>query len=215
MNANTGAGKKISEEEWGIFRQALVSYYVEGPPIIRAFDQVEPGLIDRYYRRRKNYPEEIERLNREARTLALLERSGDEIAFESEQIQMSQKIQRATVEQIKSTIPNLASIARGESRVVRDRYIGKEKVMIVYPRDQIDAIRLLQSLARGGVLPERYKRVEVAESAQTTEPEPLLDLLGVSTNFTSLTTHAPDGRKFTATLEAGDVIEIALCSYGP
>ena len=63
MNANTGTRKKISEAEWEVFRQALVSYYVEGPPITRAFDEVEPGLIDRYYRRRKNYAEGIERLN--------------------------------------------------------------------------------------------------------------------------------------------------------
>ena len=116
MHANTGTSRKISEE-WGIFREALVSYCVEGPPIARAMDQVEPGLIDRYYRRRKNYPEEIERLNQEARTLALLERSGDEIACESEQIEMSQKIERAAVEQVKSALPEIAKIARGESRV--------------------------------------------------------------------------------------------------
>ena len=208
MNANTDTSKKISEADWETFREALVSYYVEGPPITRAFDLAEPGLIDRYYRRRKDYPEEIERLNQEARTLALLERSGDEIAFESEQIQTSQKIQRAAVEQIKSALPEIARIARGESRVVRDEYTGKKKVMIVYPRDQLDAIKLLQSLARGGALPEGYRRGEVqAVPAQSTEPEPLLDLLGVSTSFTSVTAQAPDGRRFTATLEAGDVIE--------
>ena len=203
MHANTGTSKKISEDEWEIFRETLVSYYVEGPPIARAFDQVEPGLIDRYYRRRKNYPKEIERLNREARTLALLERSGNEIAFESEQIEISQKIQRAAVEQVKSALPAIAKIAHGESRVVRDKNTGKQKVMIAYPRDQIDAIKLLQSLARGGALPEGYRRTEV-ETSQSSERTPMLDLLGV---VTPITTQAHDGRRFTATLEAGDVIE--------
>jgi len=77
----------------------------------------ELGLVDRHYRRRKRYPGEIERLNREARTAALLERSGEQIAFESPQIQLSQEMQRAAARELQSALSAMGRIARGAPSV--------------------------------------------------------------------------------------------------
>jgi hypothetical protein len=79
MSANVcGLTKTISDDEREGFCRALELHYGRGMRMNDAFDQVEPGLIDRYYRRRKSYPEEIEAVSREARAAAMRELSGDQ-----------------------------------------------------------------------------------------------------------------------------------------
>ena len=74
MNANAyGLTKTISDDERKAFRKALELHYGQETLMNDAFDQVEPGLIDRYYRRKKTYPEEIEAVNREARAAVMRE----------------------------------------------------------------------------------------------------------------------------------------------
>jgi hypothetical protein len=84
MNANAyGLTKTVSDDEQQAFCKALELHYGQGLRMNDAFDQVEPGLIDRYYRRRKSCPAEIEAVNREARAAVMRELSGDQLAFES------------------------------------------------------------------------------------------------------------------------------------
>ena len=93
MNANADAPTKtISDKEREAFYKALLLYYTQGPPITKAFDQVEAGLIDRYYRRKKRYPDEIRRIDRRARRMAASELAGEQLAADSRAIRYSGEI---------------------------------------------------------------------------------------------------------------------------
>jgi hypothetical protein len=134
MNANAnGLTKTISEDEREAFRKALELHYGQGMRMNDAFGQVEAGLIDRYYRRRKKYPEEVEAVNREARAAAMRKLSGDQMAFEARQIRESWRIQRAAIEMMDQALRALERIVRGEPWVVEG------KTIIPYPRDRIAA----------------------------------------------------------------------------
>jgi hypothetical protein len=81
----------------------LVIYYSGTSPIGKAFGQVEPGLIDRYYRRKKKYPDEMRKLDRKARRLALEARQSDQFVFDSEQLELSHRLQRLIQMRIRSS----------------------------------------------------------------------------------------------------------------
>jgi hypothetical protein len=207
MNANAyGLTKTISDDEREAFRKALELHYGQGMRMNDAFDQVEPGLIDRYYRRRKNYPEEIEAINREARAAVMRELSGDQLAFEARQIRESWEIQRTAIEYPKEALSALERIARGEPWIVEG------KTIIPYPRDRIAAANLMREIARNGVMPEGYARRRKMVGADKGEkPEPkkqLIPLLGVEPNFSRVTVSTPDGAEYTAEVKQEDVIEV-------
>ena len=67
------------------------------------------------------------------------------------------EVQAQAIDALRAAIPELARIAQGEPRLIYDEVKGKEKILYVYARDQLEAMRLLQSLARVGVLPEHYQ----------------------------------------------------------
>jgi hypothetical protein len=206
MNANANDVTKISDSERDAFRHALELYYTQGPPIAAAFDQVEAGLIDRYYRRKKKYPDEIERIDREARFIAQREVSGEQFAFESRQLIVSREIQHAAVDNLLELLPVLDGIARGEPRVVDG------KTVVTYPRDMIAAMSVLCSIARNGVTPESYARatrmLRGTDREEKEEPrEPMIPVLGVNTNFSRVTAVAPDGTEIVAEVKRGDVLE--------
>jgi hypothetical protein len=199
MNANANGVTKIPNSERDAFRHALELYYTQGPPIAAAFDQVEAGLIDRYYRRKKKHPDEIERIDHEARVIAQREVSG-------EQLIVSREIQHAAVDNLLELLPVLDGIARGEPRVVDG------KTVITYPRDMIAAMSVLCSIARNGVTPESYARatrmLRGTDREEKEEPrEPMIPVLGVNTNFSRVTAVAPDGTEIVAELKRGDVLE--------
>jgi hypothetical protein len=66
MYNNSSGPKNIADEERADFKEALTIYYSVSGPIGEAFKRVAPGLIDRYYRRKKRFPEEIEQIDAEA-----------------------------------------------------------------------------------------------------------------------------------------------------
>ncbi len=76
MNAYAHYSQKISGSERDSFEQALTIYCSVGGPTTEAFAQVERGLIDRYYRRKKAFPEEMAEIDRKARAAALHQRDG-------------------------------------------------------------------------------------------------------------------------------------------
>jgi hypothetical protein len=186
---------EIAEEEREAFKQALVLYYTQGPPIAKAFDQVEAGLIDRYYRRRKEHPEEIEKIDLTARAKAFQETLGERIAFEAWQFRQSREIQLRTAEILKEAISELERIIRGGPRTVGD------KTVIPYPRDVIAAIRLLVDIAREGIAPKQRMDavLQAYEESQRQEEKKGLELplnFGISANFGTLTAIRPDGTRF-------------------
>jgi hypothetical protein len=208
MNANAyGLTKTISDDERQAFRKALELHYGQGMPMNDAFDQVEPGLIDRYYRRRKKHPEEIEAINREARAAAVKELSGDQLAFESQQIKESRELQMAAIESTNEALDKLGRIVKGEAFRVGD------KVIIPYPRDIIAAANLILEIARKGVMPATYsgRLREFLEADKEQKPKPskqLLPLIGIEPNFSRITATRPDGTKFTAEVKQEDVIDV-------
>ena len=106
------------------------------------------------------------------------------------------------MEALLEAIPKLIRIAKGEPRVIYDEVKGREKVLYVYSRDQLEAMHLLQSLAKVGVLPENYQP-EIVFPAKK-EPKGLdllLPLLPIRTDFSSVTVQKPDGTLFTARVD--------------
>jgi hypothetical protein len=170
-------------------------------------------LIDRYYRRKKAFPDEIKRIDREARTMATAEIAGDKLAADSQAIRYSAEVQRQAREWLMKALPHLASIARGEVFVVdlgeKDRDGNPVlKRVIPYPRDSIAAASVLLDIARTGVQP-KHCRVPGLEVEEVEEPRtPMIPVLGIGTDFTSITATKPDGTKFTAEVTPGDVIDV-------
>ena len=218
MNANANVTtKNIPDHEREAFHEALLRYYTQGPPITEAFDQVEPGLIDRYYRRRKAFPEEIKRIDREARRMAASEIAGDKLAADSEAIRFSAVVQREAREALMAALPHLASITRGEVFVVdlgeKDRDGNPvTKRIIPYPRDIVAAASVLLDIARSGVQPQHYRLPSVEPEVEEEEPKkPMIPVLGIGADFTRITATRPDGTQFTAEVKPGDVIDVEQC----
>jgi hypothetical protein len=216
MDANANVTtKNIPDSERQAFLEALLRYYTQGPPITAAFDQVEAGLIDRHYRRKKAFPGEIKRIDREARRMATAEIAGDKLAADSQAIRFSAVVQREAREGLMKALPHLASIARGEVFVVDLGEKDKDgnpvlKRVIPYPRDSIAAASVLLDIARTGVQPKHYRLPDVElEVEEVEEPRtPMIPVLGIGTDFTSITATKPDGTKFTAEVKPGDVIDV-------
>jgi len=85
MSVEFGNQNNIPDAERQAFIKALTSNCLGVSPIRTAFDPVEPGLIDRYYRRKKRYPDEMAASEREAQAKARQERSIYQLAFEAGQ----------------------------------------------------------------------------------------------------------------------------------
>jgi hypothetical protein len=214
MNANANVTtKNISDDERKAFYEALLRYYTQGPPITDAFDQVEAGLIDRYYRRKKAFPDEIKRIDREARRMATAEIAGDKLAADSQAIRFSAEVQREAREALMKALPHLASIACGEVYFVDLGEKDKDgnpvlKRVIPYPRDQIAAASVLLDIARTGVQPKGY-RLPGVEVEEVEEPQrPMIPVLGIGADFTRVTATRPDGTEFTAEVKPGEVIDV-------
>jgi hypothetical protein len=214
MDANANAPtKNIPDDERKAFYEALLRYYTQGPPITDAFNQVEAGLIDRYYRRKKAFPDEIKRIDREARRMAMSEIAGDKLAADSQAIRFSAVIQREAREWLMKALPHLASIACGEVYFVDLGEKDKDgnpvlKRIIPYPRDQIAAATVLLDIARTGVQPKHY-RLPGVEVDEVEEPrQPMIPVLGIGADFTRVTATRPDGTEFTAEVKPGEVIEV-------
>jgi hypothetical protein len=215
MNANANVTtKNIPDHEREAFYEALLRYYTQGPPITDAFDQVEAGLIDRYYRRKKRFPEEIKRIDRQARRMAMSEIAGDKLAADSQAIRYSAEVQREAREWLMKALPHLASIALGEVQVVDLGQKDKDgnpvlKRIIPYPRDSIAAASVLLDIARTGVQPKRFRMASVEPDVEEEEPKkPMIPVLGVGADFTRVTATRPDGTEFTAEVKPGEVIEV-------
>jgi len=117
-----------------------------------------------------------------------------------------------------SPLPRLGSIARGKVQVYdlgeTDRDGSrKTRSVLAYPRDVVAAGKLLQELARGGVLPENYRPPSLESVANRNEEgprEPMIPVLGIGTDFTRVTATAIDGTEFTAEVIPGKVIDVEV-----
>lgn len=200
----------ISDEERAAFKEALTIYYSGKCRIVDAFAQVEPGLLDRYYRRKKKYPDEIERIDAEVRAAVREEQSSEQLAHEMRQWNASVEIQDLVGEGIKKVIDELLGIVEGEPKVVYIEETGKRKTIIPYPRDRINAARLLLDIMRNGLLPKGFQLSSVSDVQKERRYEAVsrLDLIGVSPNFTTISAQKPNGEWITATIDDEEPAEL-------
>ena len=163
---------------------------------------------------RKRFPDEIKRIDQQARRRAASEIAGDKLAADTQAIRFSAEVQREAREALKEALPHLASIARGEVFVVdlgdRDKDGNPVlKRIIPYPRDVVAAVSVLRDIAREGVQPQHYRLPSVELEVEEEEPrKPMIPVLGIGADFTRVTATRPDGTKFTAEVKPGDVIEV-------
>ncbi len=209
MDRNSNGKHQISDSEREAFKKALTIHYSGKGRIVDAFAEVEAGLIDRYYRRKKKHPHETAAIEAEARADAEEKLSAEMQAFQAEQFTWSVEIQRKAVKALENALAHLGRIASGQPYQVRDEATGELKMVKVYPRDSIQAARFILDLARNGVLPRGFMlRSLVAEKPEPEYRPPLAVVLGVRTDFSSVSAVTPDGRRVTVTRDQErDIIE--------
>jgi len=216
MNVESGDKRNIPNDERQALIKALVSYYCGVGPIRTAFDPVEPGLIDRYYRRKKRYPDEMAEIEREAVAKARQERSIHRLAFEARQERASQLLREKAREIALEKLPALRAIALGGTREITvleynratDQYEERRKTVIIYPRDQIAAFKALMEAARHGVLREKPKLSPSSRTQDTKDRGTLKSFLGASADFTEVAVTTASGRRVEiSATQDGEVIE--------
>jgi hypothetical protein len=202
--------KRLIEQEgvrWNTalaIRRALIKHYLGHGSVARCLEEAERCSETTFYRWKNDFPELVEAIDNSARREALYRTNGDDIAFQARQKRFSHQIQLAAMEALKDCIPMLVSIALGKPRQVE--VDGETQTILVYPRDQVKAVALLQKLAREGVLPETdiavkdFLRSETASDTKEEQNPDWLIGVGVPTDFETLTATTPDGREVRATV---------------
>jgi len=203
---------------------ALTRYFKGLATKKEALSEEEGCSEGTYYTWRKEHPDLIQAIEDQARLKGLKAQRGEDIAFEARQKRRSHFVQEYAMEILEdvAVMEAMHSIVLGETRLVRQG--EEEKYITAYPRDQIEALRRIQEIARGGTLPEpraealefldrvpvenerwgRKEKEEEEEKSGTTLEE---IGFGASTRFTKITAETADGRKLTAEVSQEDVIE--------
>jgi transcription elongation GreA/GreB family factor len=158
-----------------------------------------------YYRWRKDHPDFMQALEDHARLRGLKEQRGETVAFESGQMRASRDIQRRAMDILhaQEILDALRDIALGKP--IRVELEGDDvRWILVYPKSRIEAMKLIQEVARFGAQPETRKdalefldriKAESRESRGAT----LEDVaFGTPTHFTRITAETADGRTVTA-----------------
>ena len=203
--ADSMTANQLTDKEREAILKALVSYYMGAAHIADALNRTEGISKGTYYSRKEQHPDEINRLHAEAKAIAMRQRSGDQIAFEARQVNASMEIQREAWDIVRHSVPVLERIVSGKPYIPE----GADKPVRVYPRDIKEAFRILQSIGRAGVMPERYAAQAPIPAGGKEDRKPaMLPLLPVNANFSSVTATTPDGTRFTAKVERdGEVVD--------
>lgn len=220
--------------------RALAKYYAGLVQKKEALDEEEDCGVSTYYAWKKAHPDLVQYIEDRARLKALKHQRGEDVAWEARQKRSSHELQEKAIEALKSKelIPAMLDVALGGHRSLTMMADGKngpyEKIynIISYPRDQVEAVRRLQELARGGALPEAKAETlefldrlteertdaEYAEEEAEDTGTKLEDIgfgMGVGTRFTKITAETADGRTITAEVKDNiDVIEGDSCELG-
>lgn len=199
--------KDVSPKTAAAIERGLVRYFLgEGP--IKECLNAEDGCSDAtYYRWKHDHPELIEAIEDSARLKGLKGQRGEDIAFESRQKQRSHAIQEWAIDVFErdDIKESLIRLALGTVRTAEAD--GEMKTIVAYPRDQIEAMKLLQELSRGGTLPEVRKdhtmefldRMVDRDDEGEQEGASLQRIgLGVMPDFTRIEATTADGKVYTA-----------------
>ena len=117
-----------------------------------AFERVPMG-VDTYYRRKDKFPEEIEEIEKRAEAAGRGERLEMMDHATYRQIQNTIRLRDSAAELLLETLPHLKRIVTEDGYTVRD-HEGRERFVVIYPRDVIAAIKVRQELAQFGTQPE-------------------------------------------------------------
>lgn len=188
--------------------RALRRYY-SGMGFNESFaDDTTPSKSS-YYRLKGEYPSDIEVIEEEARQLALRDRDKEITAFDGELLDASVRIRRAATEGIEEIVPDLIAIAKGAVFTAKLRNSDGEEYerdIYCYPRDRVDAARLLMQVAQQGVVPELKARELVDDRVHGGTSS--FPVLGTPVDFTEVKLTKPDGETITVSRSSdGDVID--------
>lgn len=211
----------IDKEEQAAITESLFLYYSGQVHIIAdALTQVKGISTGTYYRRREELPDEILRIQKEARAQAREYIAGQRQALDAEAVQFSKELQLKAREHLESGLEMLGVIVRGE---IQEFDLGEKnrdgtpkiKRVVPYPRDMTAAMNILQMLARGGVLPEGKITLPLVSAQTEEEPEPpVIPMLGIGTDFRRVSATAVDGTTYTAEVVPGEVLEGEIVEDG-
>lgn len=218
--------------------RALIRYFSGLSKKVQSFEEEDACSISTYYSWRHNYPDLVQAIEDRARLKALKAQRGEDVAWEARQKRRSHNIQEQAIEAMErpEVVGAMLEIVLGGYRTVdledydeEGNLRAKRYNIVSYPRDQVEALKRLQELARGGALPEakaetlefldrlsEEKRLleHQQEDEEREEPEDtstkLEDIgfgMGVGTRFTKITAETADGRTITAEVKEADIVE--------
>ena len=180
-----------------VLLRALTMHY-SGTPMPDVCKQVTGMSLTTYYRWRADYPADYERIDKKARIDAIANRRGEDFSHDSAMVSASRKLQHLAAKEFLNLVPELVRLAGGvpkvieENRLTKDGPVTLEKILAVYPRDQIAALDLLHRVGKEGVLPAYYTPLPLVEEASIDEGDGKLPI-NVSSNFSSLRAVKSDG----------------------
>jgi len=186
LDANMRSTNRIPEYDATAILEALTARERDGLTMREAFDGVGMS-VDTFYRRKKDFPDDVAEIERQAKEAASKARLEMLDEFSTRQLMASLEIQRQATDTLLASIERLARIARGESEEV-ETADGQRKVILSYPRDQIAAVRALANIARTGVLPKGHLVLPQNEAGPNLPPPSFPGL-----NWSRVQAIAPDG----------------------
>jgi len=201
------AKTSLSDQQRQAILDSLLVRYTQNLSLEAAFSQVGSMSRSTYQRLLRQYPNAVQAADTEAREIVHKQLRSEQLAFTTAQMAHSRAIQDRAAELIKEGLPLLGQIVRGEVRTIQ---VGdEEKRIVAYPRDSLKAMEMLQSLARGGTLPEGNLPFQQQAVQEDKTPTAMLPpLLGGGTSFTKVTAETANGQVFTASVNTeDDVIE--------
>lgn len=186
-------------------KDALVLYYSGDADSIKdAFDQSSIARST-YYKYKSDHPDVVDEIEKDALSTAARQVDLVSRSFSNWQVMRSSEIQRMATALLsdRRLFDELQHIIFEDHRTVTIN--DKDKVIVNYPRDKMEAIKQLQQLARGGVLPEHFVPPQHHEERQSAG---ILNLgEGPSPEFSSIEVTTKDGRRLKASIDDPDIIE--------
>jgi len=168
VNGNGKSTNRISEHDAAIILETLTARARDGLSMRDAFERV-PMSVDTYYRRKDKFPDEIEEIERQAEAAGRRERLEMMDHSTYRQILNTIALRDSAAELLLRALPYLKRILTEDGYTVTD-HEGKERFVVIYPRDVIAAVKVMQELAQFGTLPDGA----LPQSEQDEPPLPAL-----------------------------------------
>jgi hypothetical protein len=195
---------RASTEE-GI-RAVLVEHYATGASLNSILERDDTISRATYFRVKADQPELLLALERKARdTVSELLSS----TIDLNSLRDSAELQREATKALLMAIPKLAEIAQVKGWP--DERADREGNINVYPRDIVEAVRMLHIIGKEGLISETlsYSRMKDRQSRPTVEDRPqLLPVISAGRDFKSLKATKPDGTEISVSVDQPDVVEV-------